>query len=89
MGPYKLVFKPSVEKDLRGLPRTVVERVLRKIENLLVEPFPPGCIKLEAAERLYRIRIGEYRVVYEVDGTTRSITVHHVRHRREVYRRIR
>jgi mRNA interferase RelE/StbE len=89
MAPYRLVFKPSVEKDLRALRKTVVERVLRKIEDLPEEPFPPGCIKLEAAERLYRIRIGEYRVVYEVDGTAKLITVHYVRHRREVYRRIR
>ena len=89
MGPYKLVFKPSVEKDLRNLPKTVVERVVKKIEGLPGQPSPPGCVRLEGAERLCRIRIGDYRVVYEVDRTARLITVHYVRHRRDVYRRIR
>ena len=89
MEPYKLVFKPSVEKDLRDLPKTVVERVLKKIEGLPTEPLPSGCARLESAERLLRIRIGDYRVVYEVDGKARLITIHYVRHRREVYRNIR
>ena len=89
MGPYKLAVKPSVEKDLRGLPKTVVGGVVKRIEDLPTEPFPPGCVRLEAAERLFRIRIGDYRVVYEVDGKARLITVHYVRHRRDVYRHIR
>ena len=89
MGPHKIVFKPSVEKDLRGLPKTVVERVVKRIEDLRTEPFPPVCARLEAAERLFRVRVGEYRVVYEVDGKARLITVHYVRHRRDVYRHIR
>ena len=89
MGPYKIIFKPSVEKDLLGLPKAVVERVVKRIEDLRTEPFPPGCVRLEAAERLFRVRIGDYRVVYEVDGKAKLITVHYVRHRRDVYRHIR
>ncbi|MBZ5542644.1 MAG: type II toxin-antitoxin system RelE/ParE family toxin [Acidobacteriia bacterium] len=89
MGPYKIVFKPSVEKDLRGLPKTVVERAVKKIEDMRWEPLPSGCVRLEAAERLFRVRIGDYRVVYEVDGRAKLITIHYVRHRRDVYRRIR
>ena len=68
MASYKVVFKPSVEKDLRVLPPSVVERVFKKIEALTAEPFPRQSTKLAGAEHLYRIRIGDYRVIYSVDN---------------------
>jgi mRNA interferase RelE/StbE len=85
---YKLVFKPSVEKDLPALPKATRIPALARIESLSENPFPPDFIKLSGARKLYRIRIGDYRVVYEVDAKAQLITVHYVRHRREVYRRI-
>jgi len=86
MGSYSINFKPSVEKDLRGLPKGVVSRVMKRIEDLKADPLPRRAVKLFGAERLYRIRVGDYRVVYEVDRQARRITVHNLRHRREVYR---
>jgi mRNA interferase RelE/StbE len=86
MASYKVVFKPSVEKDLRVLPPSVVERVFKKIEALKDEPFPRQSTKLAGAEHLYRIRIGDYRVIYSVDKDLKQVIVHYVRHRREVYR---
>ncbi len=86
MASYKLVFKPSVEKDLPALPKATRLRALVRIESLSENPFPPDFIKLSGAEKLYRIRIGDYRVAYEVDPKARLITVHYFRHRREVYR---
>ncbi|MBI3312387.1 MAG: type II toxin-antitoxin system RelE/ParE family toxin [Candidatus Omnitrophica bacterium] len=83
---YNTAFKPSVEKDFRRLSAEVVSRLTHKIEDLGSNPFPHQSEKLSGAERLYRIRVGDYRVVYEVDTRLRQITVHHVRHRREVYR---
>jgi mRNA interferase RelE/StbE len=59
MAPYKIVFKPSVERDLRALPPSVVGRVFKKIEGLAAEPFPRQSTKLAGAEHLYRIRIGD------------------------------
>jgi mRNA interferase RelE/StbE len=88
MGSYSIVFKPSVEKDLRSLPKEVVARVLARIENLQSEPLPRQAVKLSGAERLYRIRVGEYRVIYEIDSDAMEIIVHYVRHRREAYRRL-
>jgi len=64
---YNVRFKPSVEKDILRLPKYVVPRVWDRIDNLKSDPFPHQAIKLSGAERLYRIRVGEYRLVYEVD----------------------
>lgn len=61
---------------------------MARIESLKDEPFPRQAIKLSGAERLYRLRVGEYRIVYEVDIQIKQVTIHYVRHRREVYRRL-
>ncbi len=86
MASYNVDFKPSVHKDFRRLPKSVVERVMKRIEKLKDEPLPHGVEKLEGAERLYRIRVGDYRVVYEVDTQAKEMMILYVRHRREVYR---
>ena len=86
MPGYKVVVKPSVEKDLRSIPTPVVARVLRVIDELREEPFARDGVKLVGTEGLYRIRVGQYRVIYAVDRGARLVTVHYVRHRREVYR---
>jgi mRNA interferase RelE/StbE len=88
MATHKVVLKPSVEKDLRALPKSMVARMMKRIAALSDDPFPEQSIKLTGTERLYRIRIGEYRIVYGVDKAAREVIVHHVRHRREVYRRV-
>jgi mRNA interferase RelE/StbE len=86
---YSLSFKPSVEKDLQSIPRALVPRLLDRIDRLTVDPNPSQSTKLQGAERLYRLRVGDYRIVYEVDREAKQITVHYVRHRRDVYRRLR
>ena len=86
MASYNIVFKPSIEKDLRSLPKSVIARVLRQTETLRENPFPRQSVKLAGAEQLYRIRVGDYRVVYAVDKEVQEIIVQYIRHRREVYR---
>jgi len=86
---YSLSYKPSVEKDLQSIPRPLIARILTRIERLPSDPFPPQSAKLQGAERLYRVRVGDYRIVYEVDLDARHILVHYVRNRRDVYRRLR
>ena len=88
MASYDIIFKPSVEKDLRTLPRPVVARVMQRIETLKDDPFPRQSIKLTGAEQLYRMRVGDYRVIYGVDTEAKRIMVHYVRHRREAYRNL-
>jgi mRNA interferase RelE/StbE len=86
MTSYNVVFKPSVEKDLRSLPKALIARAMKHIAGLQTDPFPRQAIKLSGAERLYRVRVGDYRIVYEVDTKAKQVTIHYVRHRREVYR---
>ncbi len=86
MASYSIILKPSVEKDLRPLPKSAVARVIDQIERLKNDPLPRQAIKLSGAERLYRIRVGDYRIIYEVDSKAKHVIVHYVRHRREVYR---
>lgn len=86
MGRFELRFKPSVAKDLRGVPKSDIRRLLNRIESLRDEPRPAGCEKLTGRE-LYRIRQGVYRVVYCVDDDRVVIEVIKVGHRRDVYRR--
>lgn len=87
MARFELRFKRSVTKDLRGISKTDVSRLLKRIEALRDEPRPPGGEKLTGKE-LYRIRQGAYRVVYSVDDAEVVIEVIKVGHRREVYQTI-
>ena len=88
MAAYSLSFKPSVEKDLRDLPKTEIPRVMQRIGELAENPLAHGSRKLVSAERFYRVRVGDYRIVYEVDSPSKLVIIHYVRHRRDVYRAI-
>jgi mRNA interferase RelE/StbE len=85
MARYDLRIKPSVAKDLRGIPRADVQRILARIEALHDDPRPPGAEKLSAQER-YRVRQGHYRIVYRVSDAELLVEVVAVGHRRDVYR---
>jgi mRNA interferase RelE/StbE len=70
MASYSIVYKPSVEKDLRSLPRTTVMRVMKRIDSLRDDPVSRYSVKLTGSKGLYRIRVGDYRVIYGVDEDT-------------------
>jgi mRNA interferase RelE/StbE len=88
MASFKVVPKPSLEKDLRSLPKSIIVRVMKQIEELATDPLPRKAIKLGGGEDLYRVRVGDYRVVYGIDRAAKLLTIHYVRHRRDVYRRL-
>jgi len=88
MASFKVVPKPSLEKDLRSLPKSIIGRVMKQIEELANDPLPRKAIKLEGGEDLYRVRVGDYRIIYGIDRTAKQVTIHYVRHRRDVYRRL-
>jgi mRNA interferase RelE/StbE len=82
---YTVRLKPRAERDLDRLPFDVVRRIWRKLLSLEEEPRPTGSSKLEGTDG-YRLRVGDYRIVYLVDDRARVIEVVRVAHRREVYR---
>jgi len=86
MARYRLLFKKSIAKDLRAIPKKDVQRILKRIETLADDPRPDECEKLTDQER-YRIRQGPYRILYEVQDDVRAVVVVKVGHRKDVYRR--
>lgn len=86
MASYKIVLKPSVGKDLKPIPQKTQQRIIAMIQSLASEPLPVGVKKLEASERTYRVRVGDYRIIYEFEKLTRTITIQYVRHRSIAYR---
>ena len=84
---YRVIVPRPVEKQLDGLPADVRERVIRRVVALKESPRPYGCVKLKGYEDQYRIRIGGYRVRYEVSDEESIVLLLHCGHRREVYRR--
>ena len=85
MGPYKVFFKKSVEKDFRSIPKSDLKKILIKIEQLTREPRPLGCEKLVGQDR-YRVRRGKYRIVYSIQDYELTVWVVKVGHRKDVYR---
>ena len=85
MARYSIEFAHSVQKDLRKIERTHVPRLLTVIEGLADEPRPPGSKKL-TGEELFRLRVGNYRIVYEVIDRRLVVLVIKVGHRKDVYR---
>jgi len=81
-----LVWRRSVEKDLRGMPRVALAGVVARIQSLVTDPRPHGSIKLQGGGDWYRIRHGDYRIVCEVRDREVVVTVVKVGHRREIYR---
>ena len=85
-GAYEVEVENSAAKALQRLQRHDQIRVVSAVADLAAEPRPNGCTKLSGTEAAYRVRVGDYRVVYTVDDAERVVTVTRVGHRREVYR---
>ncbi len=86
MPEYNVSFRKSAEKDMRKLDARLQKRVFTAVEPLSRNPRPAGCRKLQGSDDAYRIRVGDYRVIYTVDDAVLIVAVERVRHRREVYR---
>ena len=85
MASYRLLIKPSAAKELEALPKKDRQRIVTKIQGLSVDPRPPGCEKLSGHD-LYRVRQGNYRVLYTVQDANLLVVINSIGHRREVYR---
>ena len=86
MTVYRVLLERSAERDLGRLSSEVHSRVIAAIQALAGHPRPPGCRKLVGGKSDWRIRVGDYRVIYEIADAVREVRVNRIRHRREAYR---
>jgi mRNA interferase RelE/StbE len=82
---YRIEWRPAAAKALGRLPRDLARRIYARVSALADDPRPSGCEKLAGGQNEYRVRVGDYRIVYAVED--RAVLVLVVGHRREVYRR--
>ncbi len=83
---YRIEFKPSAAKELAALPREIQRRIGRAIDRLRDDPTPPGSKRLQGHRNLWRIRVGDYRIIYRVQKKQVLILVLRIRHRGDVYK---
>ena len=88
MASYKILLKPSAVKNVEEIDRRIDrDRISTRIQALADNPRPHGSEKLEGFEATYRVRQGDYRIVYDVDDAEHTVYILKVRHRKDVYRR--
>ena len=87
MGEYSGEVKPPARTELEALSDNVLARVVKKIEALGHAPRPTGCKKLKGYKDQWRVRVGDWRVVYIIDDVAKLVSVTRIAHRREVYER--
>ena len=85
MSSYRVALASSAEKELNGLPKKEITRIMARLERLVSLPRPPGCKKLKGGENEWRIRAGDYRIVYVINDAARTVDVTRIAHRRDVY----
>jgi mRNA interferase RelE/StbE len=84
---YNITFKASANKELQQLPKQAFEKVRIAINKLAGDPRPAGVKKLkDSSEDLYRIRVGDYRIIYAIDDGIRIVTIRRIGHRKDIYR---
>ena len=87
MPRYSIEFKRSADKALQRLPVMIQRRIVRAAEELTDDPRPSGCTKLAGDDIAWRIRVGDYRVVYEIHDNRLLVLIVRIGHRRDVYRK--
>jgi mRNA interferase RelE/StbE len=82
---YEILIRPSVKKDVKNIPKADLQRIMERISNLQDDPRPRGCVKLSGLD-YYRIRQGDYRIVYEIEDARLIVIIVKVGNRKDVYR---
>lgn len=85
---YRIEFTPRAERDFKSLASSIRGRIARRIDSLAENPYPQGIKKLEGEDELYRLRVGDYRILYQVQGKVLLVLIVGIGHRRDIYRRI-
>lgn len=85
MAEYRVALSASAEREPRALSSKVIARILPRLEKLVTAPRPPGCKKLQGGDKEWRIRVGDYRIVYVVDDRSKTVDVTRIAHHRDAY----
>lgn len=83
--PYTVSLSLRAKRETRRLDRQILARIAKAIDSLVKNPRPPGCLKIINKENLWRMRVGDWRIGYEIDDEKRVVTIITVGHRREFY----
>ncbi len=83
---YEIYIERKAERDLKKLELDIFHRIILNIKTLSKNPKPPGSRKITGSKNDWRIRVGNYRIIYEVDDRAKTVKVMRIRHRRDVYR---
>jgi mRNA interferase RelE/StbE len=86
MNVYEVLLESQAQRDLRAFPPSLADRVIRRIRSLAVDPRSAGCRKLAGSVNDWRVRVGDYRIIYTIDDAAQEVRVMYVRHRRNAYR---
>jgi mRNA interferase RelE/StbE len=86
---YRIELIPKAERDFKSLDGSVRQRIKQRIDSLAENPFPSGIKKIEGEDELYRLRVGDYRILYQVKGKILLVLIIGIGHRRDIYRRLR
>ena len=87
MDYYKIIWKGSTEKDFRKIDKKYIKKIIETAESFAANPFPEGVRKLSGTESIFRVRIGPYRVVYQVFERIKMVVIHYIRHRKDAYKK--
>jgi mRNA interferase RelE/StbE len=82
---YHVALTSSAERELQRLPKKAIARIVLRLETLATTPRPRGCKKLKGGDNEWRIRVGDYRIVYAIDDMAGSVDVTRITHRRDAY----
>jgi len=86
MDLFKIDLKRSFEQDIKKIDKQFIAKIVEIVESLSSNPFPPQSKKLKGSVSSYRLRIGDYRVIYKIETTTKLVEVFYVRHRKDIYK---
>ena len=86
MGTYQIEWKKTALRELKRLDRQIIPRIVAAVDSLSTHPLPDGVRKLQGSQRTYRIRVGTYRVIYELYEARLLVEIVRVRHRKDAYR---
>lgn len=87
MANYKIEITASAEKSLKKIPKKDLEKIVEAIQVLAISPFPSGCRKLKGEENVYRVRQGNYRIIYEIIDSKLIVLVLKIGHRKDIYKK--